>query len=69
MRRKSSLRLIVFLLATAGVGALVLGAGAQATPKWSMNATIIEACSCPMFCQCYFGTHPAEHHGPNGGHF
>jgi hypothetical protein len=35
-------------------------------PAWSMNATIIEACSCPMFCQCYFDTKPAAHHG--GGH-
>jgi hypothetical protein len=26
---------------------------------WSMNATIIEACSCPMFCQCYFDSKPA----------
>jgi hypothetical protein len=26
-----------------------------------MNATIIEACSCPMFCQCYFATKPAAH--------
>ena len=29
-------------------------------PKWSMNATIIEACSCPMFCQCYFNSMPAR---------
>jgi hypothetical protein len=28
---------------------------------WSMNATIIEACSCPMFCQCYFAPEPAAH--------
>jgi hypothetical protein len=27
-----------------------------------MNATIIEACSCPMFCQCYFNPEPAAHH-------
>ena len=32
-----------------------------ASPAWSMNATAIEACSCPMFCQCYFGTAPAGH--------
>jgi hypothetical protein len=32
-------------------------------PEWSMNATIIEACSCPMFCQCYFNTKPASHPG------
>ena len=28
-------------------------------PSWHMNATIIEACSCPMFCQCYFNSRPA----------
>jgi len=33
----------------------------KAAPEWSMNATIIEACSCPMFCQCYFNTEPAGH--------
>jgi hypothetical protein len=30
-------------------------------PTWNMNATIIEACSCPMFCQCYFASKPAGH--------
>ena len=55
--------------------------GAAATPSaapgdWGMNATIIEACSCPMFCQCYFSTKPAAHtammaggeHGSHAGH-
>src|SRR5689334_18112068 len=41
-------------------------------PSWSMNATIIEACSCPMFCQCYFDTKPAGHakdaHAGHEGH-
>jgi hypothetical protein len=36
------------------------------TPAWAMNATIIEACSCPMFCQCYFSTSPASHAGHEG---
>lgn len=31
-------------------------------PKWRINATVVEACSCPMFCQCYFNTKPAAHH-------
>src|SRR2546423_8278788 len=31
-------------------------------PEWSLNATTIEACSCPMFCQCYFNPKPAAHH-------
>ena len=30
-----------------------------AGPAWDFNATIIEACSCPMFCQCYFNSRPA----------
>lgn len=37
-------------------------------PEWSMNATIIEACSCPMFCQCYFNAKPASHGGGHEGH-
>lgn len=43
---------------------------AQASDKWSMNATIIEACSCPMFCQCYFSDKPAapgENHAMGAG--
>jgi hypothetical protein len=36
-------------------------AASAPAPPWSMNATIIEACSCPMFCQCYFATKPAAH--------
>jgi hypothetical protein len=57
-------------------GALML-AGKQAAANggesdWSFNATIIEACSCPMFCQCFFNDRPAEHAGHaghEGGHF
>lgn len=37
------------------------------TGDWDFNATIIEACSCPMFCQCYFNMKPASHHGHAGG--
>jgi hypothetical protein len=37
--------------------------GAQAAAAWDFNATIIEACSCPMFCQCYFNPQPADHPG------
>ena len=34
---------------------------------WSFNATFIEACSCPMFCQCFFNAEPAGH-ASHGGH-
>jgi hypothetical protein len=63
-----------FLFGFLFVGALVAtqaGIAAETPAKeapaakpvnWSMNATIIEACSCPMFCQCYFNDKPAQHH-------
>lgn len=58
------MKLRILLLATCLV--IVSAAGAYAvtkefTPDWSFNATIIEACSCPMFCQCYFDHKPASH--------
>lgn len=33
---------------------------------WHFNGTVIEACSCPMFCPCYFNTEPAMHTGDHG---
>jgi hypothetical protein len=58
--------------AACGFAALVLGVAAlnpgnvaaQQPPAsdWAMKTTIIEACSCPMFCQCYFNSQPASHH-------
>ncbi len=44
-----------------GVG-IARGSVGSAAPEWAMNATAIEACSCPMFCQCYFNSQPAAHH-------
>jgi hypothetical protein len=35
-------------------------------PDWSLNTTVIEACTCPMFCQCYFASKPAGHHQHSG---
>jgi hypothetical protein len=60
-----SLRFLTGVLCAALLGAAGV-AGAADEPKaapadWSMNTTIIEACSCPMFCQCYFSTKPAAH--------
>lgn len=37
---------------------------------WRLNATLIEACSCHMFCPCYFGTIPSAHgHGDTAEHY
>jgi len=58
---------IIALSLVLAVPALAAGKSATSSSKnasksaWHMNATIIEACSCPMFCQCYFATKPASH--------
>lgn len=67
----------IALICAVGIGTGLGHAGEQgeaaASPDWSMKATIIEACSCPMFCQCYFNSEPASHGGGHahgeGGHF
>ena len=42
----------------------VIGPEQAAKAAWTLNATIIEACSCTMFCPCYFSTIPSGHaHG------
>ena len=60
---------LLFLTARLGV----VAKEETAVKNWAMNATAIEACSCPMFCQCYFNTKPAGHaghsHGEGGEHF
>lgn len=43
------------------VGTALMAQSDARKPEWAMNATIIEACSCPMFCSCYFNDHPASH--------
>jgi len=64
-RWNSPLRAIAFVLVAAAAGIVLAGADSVQTkpPAWKMNASIIEACSCPMFCQCYFTDKPAAHHG------
>jgi hypothetical protein len=63
-----ALRVVVVFSLAAFLGSA--GAETGEAPPWRMKATIIEACSCPMFCQCYFNDHPAEHHHGNGeGHY
>ena len=49
---------LLIMLALLGVSAV------DSSPQadWAINATAIEACSCPHFCMCYFNSHPAAHH-------
>jgi hypothetical protein len=55
------------VLAFAGRSGSISWAQAKPSVDWSMNATVIEACSCPMFCQCYFNSKPAGH-ASHAGH-
>jgi hypothetical protein len=59
-------RVLFLALAVLLAGYTLAGDASQKPPQWSFNATIIEACSCPMFCQCYFATSPAGHPGHEG---
>src|SRR6187431_2886922 len=61
------LRRIAFVCLGVSILSLPLALAADKAPvEWDMKATIIEACSCPMFCQCYFDTKPAAHGGHEG---
>jgi hypothetical protein len=68
---------VAFATAAWGHDMKMASAAGKDSPAWSMNATAIEACSCPVFCQCYFNTNPAGHggheghegHGEGGEHF
>lgn len=44
------------------IALLAISVGHSAPSDWAINATAIEACSCPHFCMCYFNSHPASHH-------
>jgi hypothetical protein len=59
----------IHVMLSIGLGLAALAAApatTPSTPDWAMNATVIEACSCPMFCQCYFNASPAGHAGHEG---
>ncbi len=59
--------LVLVLAAASALSACMSGAAlrgeTEPAAEWHLNATIIEACSCPMFCQCYFNSQPADHPG------
>jgi hypothetical protein len=70
MRQRILLSVLAFCAAFYLAGATRASEGAAPAADWSLNATIIEACSCPMFCQCYFNPAPAGHHMEGGtSHF
>src|SRR5262249_49056875 len=65
MRKLALATVVVSLLA--GVSALAWArakkpAAAAGNQSWSVKADYIEACSCHLFCTCYFNS------GPEGAH-
>jgi hypothetical protein len=55
------------LVFAAALAAISLGQAPA--PDWAMNATVIEACSCPVFCPCQFSmNHSPASHDMHGGH-
>jgi hypothetical protein len=66
LMKKTILAVAALTLALTAAALAQGQADKSAAPAWSMNATIIEACSCPMFCQCYFNTKPSAHAGHDG---
>jgi len=56
------MRKAIFLAVTLGVGIVLLAASpADKSKTYSVSADTIEACSCPLFCSCYFGPSADEH--------
>jgi len=67
-------RLLAIPAVAAGLNLVCLGALAQektAKPDFEITSTYIEACSCDMFCPCYFNTHATHHmeEGKGSAHF
>ena len=50
------------LVAMLALATVMAGHTSAPANQWALNATTIEACSCPHFCMCYFNSHPAAHH-------
>jgi Protein of unknown function (DUF1326) len=73
MSRKALLLvgILVFLVALVLLPVSLSPAARAAGTEWAANTTVIEACSCPMFCQCYFNSAPAghSHHGGAAEHY
>src|SRR5215470_8597305 len=65
-------RLLLGALLVVSIGFLLLS-GTSASSSASSNdfaitSTYIEACSCDMFCPCYFNTHSTNHMGMGEHH-
>ncbi len=66
MRRVVWIAIVCCLAAAVAVaqyGSPAQDKAAAAKPDFDITASYIEACSCDMFCPCYFNTHATMHEG------
>ena len=64
-------RLLFIPLLVLAVSFVYFSSAAQeksSKPDFDMTASYIEACSCDMFCPCYFNTHSTNHMGMGEHH-
>jgi len=58
---KGTLGLILSVCLLAGLTLAQTGKPTPTKPDFDITASYIEACSCDMFCPCYFNTHSTAH--------
>ena len=81
MRHFSTFAAAIFLMLLGGIGCASSSSHEASTPlrsdasgakpasaDWAVTLDNIEACSCPLFCQCYFNARPALHEEGAPGH-
>src|SRR5260221_2210153 len=64
-------RIVLVAVLVVAAGLIYFSSYAQeksAKPDFEMTASYIEACSCDMFCPCYFNTHSTNHMGMGEHH-
>jgi hypothetical protein len=66
MKKLTLVALAITAMCLAPAGQAQTPTALSTTPAWNANITAIEACSCQMFCQCYFSTKPSAHAGHDG---
>jgi hypothetical protein len=61
MKRSLSALPIALAIGLFGVCSVFAQGSGIGEPDWSVNMTVMETCSCPVFCQCFFtGKPPAD---------
>ena len=69
MDKRTFLKSLAMLAAAPALGDGLFAA--QATPvvdeDWTLNVSVLESCSCPVFCQCFFTGKPPASHEAHGG--